>query len=99
MSRGCRVGAGETGLLGGPSPLVAELGVELAHLPEQLEGLLGGLLVEPLQREADVDDRVVADLDVGHVGEAHLLGHAAEVDLRELGAVLLVDLDDLTGNC
>ena len=62
------------GLLGGPAPLVAELRVELAHLPEELERLQRRLLVEALQREADVDDGVLADLEVGHVGQADLLG-------------------------
>ena len=79
--------AGHAGLLGGASPVVAELGVELAHLAEDLERLQRRLLVEALQGEADVHDGVLADLEVRHVGQAHLLGHAAEVDLRDAGAV------------
>ena len=78
----CRSSGRQPGLLGGPAPVVAELGVELTHLPEQLERLQRGLLVEALQGEADVHDRVLADLEVRDVRQAHLLGHAAEVHLR-----------------
>ena len=85
----CEVGSRQPGLLGRHAPVVAELGVELAHLPEELERLQRRLLVEALQGEADVDDRVLADLEVGHVLQAHLLGHAAEVHLRDPRPVAL----------
>ena len=88
------VGPGQPGLLGRPAPVVAELGVQLAHLPEELERLQRGLLVEALQGEPDVHDRVLADLEVRDVGQAHLLGHAAEVHLRHRRAVLLPDRQD-----
>ena len=40
--------------------------LELAHPLEVGQRLLGRLLVQPLQGETDVHDRVVADRDVGH---------------------------------
>ena len=45
---------------------------------EELEDLRRLLLVDDADGEADVDEHVVADLRLGHVGEADLLDDAAE---------------------
>ena len=89
-----QVGPGEPCLLRRLAPVVAELVVELTHLAEDLERLPGRLLVEALQREAHVDDRVLTDLQVRDVLQAHFLADAAEVDLRDAGPVALADLQD-----
>ena len=96
LHAGRQVGSRQSGLLGRAAPLVAELGVELAHLAEEVQGLQGGLLVEPLEGEPDVHDRVLTDLQVGDVLQADLLGDPAEVHLRDPGPVALADLQDLS---
>src|SRR5690606_17398441 len=53
---------------------------ELADLTQILEHLLRFHLVDPGDREADMDDDMVADLGVRHVRHAYFLGDAAEVD-------------------
>ena len=45
--------------------------------------------------EAHVDDDVVAELDLGQVGEAGVLAHAAEVHLAHGQPGLVADLRDL----
>ena len=56
------------------------------------------LLVDLADREADVDDDVVAELDLRDVGQAGLLADAAEVDLAHPQAGVVADLDDLAGD-
>ena len=71
------------------------LGHQVAHRREHLQGAQRLLLVHPADGEPDVDDDVVAQLDVRLVGQAGLLADAAEVDAAHAQAVLVVDLDDL----
>src|SRR5262245_46907421 len=52
---------------------------EFPRLGEQREHSLRLGLVEPGQGEADVNQRVLADGDVGDVFQAHALGDAAEI--------------------
>src|SRR5579863_7717000 len=71
------------------------LGLELlfkdAEFPKLAEGLLGGGFIDFREREADVDDGVVADLDLGNVVEADLLDDAAEVDAADADHAVVRD--------
>ena len=55
-------------------------------------------LVDPRQGEADVDQHVIVDLDLGHVLQADPLGDPAELDPAHQHVVLLVGLHDLPGD-
>src|SRR5262249_38549055 len=93
------LGAGRpalTGLLRGNTPLVAELLLQRTEAAVQLERLQRRLLVEPLQREADMDDRVLADLQVRQVLQTHFLQHATEVHRPHPGSVVFPDLHHLS---
>jgi hypothetical protein len=71
---------------------------QVAHGGQDLERLERLLLVDPRDREPNVDDHVVAELHVGDVGEADVLADAAEVDLAHRQACVVADLDDPTGD-
>ena len=80
--------------------LVAGL-VQLAErrdLGEGRERLLRLLLVDARDREAHVDEHVVAERDLRHVGEARLALDAGEVHLPHPQLALTRDLDDLSRN-
>ena len=57
----------------------AELVLKDSSLLEEPEGLQRGILVNLADGDAHVDDRVVADLDLGDVCETNLLDDTAEV--------------------
>ena len=59
--------------------LARQFFVEHAHSAEIGQRLLGRLLIDLRDGKADVDDGVVAYLDLGHVVQADLLHHSAEV--------------------
>ena len=50
------------------------------------------VLIDRAQGQADVDEHVVADPDLGHMLEADSLGYPAEVDLAHQQVVLAVGL-------
>src|SRR5487761_2046954 len=80
-------------------PLVfSQFLVEHAELLKQLQALAGGFLVDPVQREADMHDGVLAHLNIGDVLEADGLGDAAEVHLAHQGSVVFEDLTHAAGN-
>src|ERR1019366_8270385 len=54
---------------------------EFLHLFQILENFVRFLLVDPAEGEADVDDDIITDLCLGHVGQAGFLEDAAEIDL------------------
>ena len=62
---------------------------------EQLERLVGRLLVDDLEGEAGVHEHEVADDGLGNEVERHLAGDAHDVDR---GHVVLVDGDDAGGD-
>ena len=73
--------------------------VEVSHLAEIAERLLGFLGVDRADRKADVDEHVIADFRLRHAGEAHLLDDSAEADAT--GAqegIVACDIEDLSGN-
>ena len=72
--------------------------VEHAQGAEIGERLLGRLLVDLGDGKAHVDDGVVADLDLGHVVQADVLDHAAEVDPAHADHAVGSDLFDFSGN-
>ena len=74
---------------------VAELFIEHAHGAEEAQRLLGGCFVELGDGEADMDDRVVADLDFGHIGQADLFFDAGKIDLAHADAIDFIDGFDL----
>ena len=72
--------------------------LEDAEVGEHLERVVGRFLVQPGDRETCMDDRVFTDLHVRQIGQAHLLGRAAEVDGRHPGTRLVPDVDHLAGD-
>ena len=76
-------------------PRVAELLVELTQLPEQGKRLHRRLLVESLQCEPDMHDRVLTNLEVRHELQADILLDATEVDLRHPSLIPLPDVEHL----
>jgi hypothetical protein len=78
--------------------VVADLHVQLSQFPKEPERLQGRRLVEALQGEAHVDNRVVPGPHVRYVLQARFLAHSAEVDVRHPGTVTLEDLYDLAGH-
>jgi len=79
--------------------LARQFFIEHAHGAEIGEGLLGGFLIDLREGKAHVDDGVVADLDLGHVVEADLFDHAAEVDAADADEAVGGDLFDFSRNC
>ncbi len=84
-------GVRQAGLFGGQLEPVAELLLEHPEVLEFGQCAHRGLLVKALDREADVDDDVLADLGVGYVLQADVLRDAAEVDDRHRRAVAVLD--------
>ena len=73
---------------------------QLLHLAQILEDLLGLGFIHAAEGEADMDDDVIADLGLGHVGEADFLEDAAEINFA--GAhqrVFAADAGDFAWNC
>ena len=68
--------AGEAGRGAPRSSSSASSSISL-QIPEHLVRLF---LIDPAEGEADVDDDVIANLGLGHVGEAGFLEDAAEID-------------------
>ena len=67
------VGARRLRRLGGARKgffFAGEFFVESAHLAEELEGFLGAFLVDFGERKPNVDNRIVADFDLGYIVEA-----------------------------
>ena len=59
-----------------------------------MEGGLGLVLIEPGEREADVEDHIVADRDLLEQGGRDLAADAVEIDRSDLTGV---ELDDAGG--
>jgi|SRR5450759_3462823 hypothetical protein len=53
---------------------------QFLHLPQILEDLVGLRLINAAERKADVHDDVIADLHLGHIGEADLSKDTSEID-------------------
>jgi hypothetical protein len=75
-----------------PSSIATAFLVDHAQQFERLERLF---LVELADREADVDDHVVAERDLRQVRQAGFLAHAAEVDASHPQRSVIADLDHL----
>src|SRR5271165_2102696 len=73
--------------------------VELIHPVQELEHPPRLVLIDRAEGEADVDQHVVADPDLGHVLQADALGDAAEVDLAHQQVVLAVGLRHFSRDC
>ena len=72
---------------------------QLVHLGQVLVGSRGFLRIHFADREADVHHDVLADLWIGNVLQAGLARDAAVIDAAHPHAALLLELDDLSGNC
>src|SRR5512135_930369 len=66
---------------------VRQLVGQHVHLAQYLERLLGLLLIQPANAKADVNDGVVADLNVGQVFKASFFHHTAKVHFAHLQAI------------
>ena len=72
---------------------------QLLHLAQILEDLVRLRLIHAAERKADVDDDVIADLRLGHVGEADLLEDAAEINFAAAHQrVFAADAGDFSWN-
>ncbi|CAM5687651.1 hypothetical protein SAFG77S_04910 [Streptomyces afghaniensis] len=80
-------------------PGVAELLLQQPQFLEQLQRGQGRLLVQALEREADVHDDVLAHPHLGHVLQTRLFLHSAEVDQPGERIRAVVDGHDLAGHC
>jgi hypothetical protein len=93
------VGAAGLRAPGGPEKgfvLVGQFFVENAEGAEVGERLLGSFLVDFGNREADVDDGVVADDDLRHVVEADVLDHTAKIDAADADHAVGCNLFDFS---
>ena len=72
--------------------------VELVHCSRKSKTRLASASSMLLQGEADVNDNVSPDLDVGDMFEADPLEDAAEIDLAHEHVMFAVGLHDFPGN-
>ncbi len=72
--------------------------LEVGDLLQKFHRLHGFLLTDQVERKADMDDAIIADLCLGHIRHAGFAKHAAEIHLRHLQTVLLVYLDYFCGH-
>jgi hypothetical protein len=101
ISRTAPIGAGRLRAVGGAGEgfvAVGQLLVEDAEGAKVGQGLPGGFFVDPGEGKADVDDGVVADLDLGHVVEADVFDDAAEIDAAHTNRAVGGDLFDFSRN-
>jgi len=71
---------------------------EETHLGEDPKSFLRRRLVDLGEREANVNDRVIAHLKVGYIGEADLLADPGEVDPAHASSAAVVDGVDAPRN-
>src|SRR5262249_47547089 len=77
------------------------IGRQLRRLPDLLEHPVRPrrlLAIDPRDGEADVHQHVLADRGVRHVVEADVPGDPCEADASDAEAVVLANVDDLTGD-
>ena len=68
----------------------------LHHLVPEREGFLGLFFVEHVEREAGVDEHVLAHLYLWHIGQAGRVDGAGVIDPAHRQAVLVIDVDDFS---
>jgi len=76
-----------------------QLLVQYAHGAEVFEGLQGRFFVDLGERKANVDNGIVADLDLRHIVQANLLAYAAEVHPAHAKIALGENFFHFSWNC